>query len=647
MSHSVTPVRPGARSTRRAWARTVGGTAAVAVVAVAALSSAVTAHALIITEVNVQSSPFGVVWLGGDTYFTEAQSTTPGNTTNDQIAKLPGGTGSATTVASLASNSNPKVITAGPDGALWFTEQHLTSSKIGRVTTTGTLTETTLTSGAGPVGITTGPDGNLWFTEPGDNTGSYHSIGRLVPCASNNCTVTEYALAAGAQPLEITGGPAGTNSVWWTERGGSIGEATIGSSVTLHEFAVPTTGASPYGITVGGDNNVWFTEHNGNKVGKVDVTCALGSGSNCITEYSVPTFSSAPAGIAKALDGSLWFTEQRGNKVGNIDTTGTFRSEYEIPTVGSNPLNLTSNGNRFWFTESATDKIGYFDVGSGTTGYVLDVYGGLHPYYTSGTTPPVPSGNAYWAGSNIARGVAVAPGTDSGYTLDGFGGVHPFRTQNSYAAGTAATTTPGYHAGSDIFRDLVVRPDGRTGYELDGFGGIHPWAVAGVALPPNVTVTGYHAGSDLARRLVLNPADPSGESGYVLDEYGGLNLFYGPDTGANAPIGINTQADGAYYYGFNIIRDFVVTDNGGGYSLDGYGGIHPLGNAPKLASFVHDGIYFGGWDICRALVLTSDQTGAYVLDGYGGMHPIGTAPGVTVTGYYKGSDITHDARSIG
>ena len=72
--------------------------------------------------------------------------------------------------------SNPIGITAGPDGALWFTEGG--GNKIGRVTTSGAFTEYPIpTPGSSPQGITAGPDGALWFTEASGN-----KIGRINPC---------------------------------------------------------------------------------------------------------------------------------------------------------------------------------------------------------------------------------------------------------------------------------------------------------------------------------------------------------------------------------------------------------------------------------------------------------------------------------
>ena len=70
----------------------------------------------------------------------------------------------------------PSGIALGPDGALWFAETE--ADKIGRMTTTGRITEFALPpdpSGPNlPGEIVAGPDGAMWFTESGVN-----KIGRI------------------------------------------------------------------------------------------------------------------------------------------------------------------------------------------------------------------------------------------------------------------------------------------------------------------------------------------------------------------------------------------------------------------------------------------------------------------------------------
>src|SRR5438067_405640 len=68
-------------------------------------------------------------------------------------------------------DSDPYVLTAGPDGNLWFTESE--ANQIGRITPSGEISEFPIASpGSFPIGIAAGPDGNLWFTEFDDTTGN-------------------------------------------------------------------------------------------------------------------------------------------------------------------------------------------------------------------------------------------------------------------------------------------------------------------------------------------------------------------------------------------------------------------------------------------------------------------------------------------
>jgi streptogramin lyase len=76
----------------------------------------------------------------------------------------------AGTVTTFPVPSTPFFITSGPDGSLWFTLGE--TGQIGRITTSGTITEFSVSTGhgsktqnSGPLGITAGPDGNLWFTD--------------------------------------------------------------------------------------------------------------------------------------------------------------------------------------------------------------------------------------------------------------------------------------------------------------------------------------------------------------------------------------------------------------------------------------------------------------------------------------------------
>ena len=110
-----------------------------------------------------------------------------------------------------------------------------------------------------------------------------------------------------------------------------------------------------------------------------------------------------------------------------------------------------------------------------------------------------------------------------------------------------------------------------------------------------------------------------------------------------------TPGQEPYYAGNDIARDFVFTAGGtAGYSLDGYGGIHPftVGNNPMPPQAVNFP-YFAGQDVAKKIVLLADGSGGYVLDAFGGLHPWATAGhGLPVSmsayGYWAGQNIARD-----
>ncbi len=131
------------------------------------------------------------------------------------------------------------MITAGPDGALWFTEKG--ANQIGRITTQGVVTEFTISgSNNVPDGITTGPDGNLWFTNDVGN-----SIGRITP--TGTVTLFSTGLTQFSTAFSIVSGPDG--NLYFTEAyGDRIGQVilpdTSVTSAQVESLPSPTSGVS-------------------------------------------------------------------------------------------------------------------------------------------------------------------------------------------------------------------------------------------------------------------------------------------------------------------------------------------------------------------------------------------------------------------
>jgi hypothetical protein len=111
-------------------------------------------------------------------------------------------------------------------------------------------------------------------------------------------------------------------------------------------------------ITTGPDNNLWFTENFGNKIGRYVPSTGT------FTEYSLPTSNSFPFVITPGTDGNLWFTEEAG-RVGRITTTGTI-SEFQPPSSSVLKYITTGPDGDLWFAENTANRIGKLYVLSAT-----------------------------------------------------------------------------------------------------------------------------------------------------------------------------------------------------------------------------------------------------------------------------------------
>ncbi len=274
---------------------------------------------------------------------------------------------------------------------------------------------------------------------------------------------------------------------------------------------------------------------------------------------------------------------------------------------------------------SAADQFSYLPF---TQLVVMDAYGALHSIPASGSTPTL------FGSFRIARAVVMLPNGTGGYILDGWGGPHPF--------GTALPTNgAAYWPGWDIARGIVLVPDGTGGaiggYVLDGWGGMHPFGIGGIPPPRKITVGPFWNGWDIARGVVINGA---GDGGYILDGWGGIHPFAA--LGAAVPAAITVQA---YWSGFDIARSITLgADNASGYTLDGWGGIHPYGTGSNQPPPPATSGYWPNWDIARAIVIQPGQTAqGWTLTTWGSLHPFGGAvPLDTGAGF---PDRTSTARS--
>lgn len=154
-------------------------------------------------------------------------------------------------------------ITTGPDGAIWFAEANVAGGnsagglavKLGRVSSSGTITELPLPATAGIVRhMTAGPNGNVWFTQDpngSDDKQASGTVGRMTPTGA----VSDVAILTGNGPLNcITSGA--DNSLWVCGRG--LLHLSVAGAVNV--VALPTADNAVISIVSTSQGPVWFAE---------------------------------------------------------------------------------------------------------------------------------------------------------------------------------------------------------------------------------------------------------------------------------------------------------------------------------------------------------------------------------------------------
>jgi streptogramin lyase len=193
-----------------------------------------------------------------------------------------------------------------------------------------------------PTYMTVGPDGNIWFTEGNHfSTTRGSKIGRISPQdPGDGSTIAEFELTSpNSYPFHLTVGP--DNNLWFTEYNvNRIGRITVEGQIT--EFELPTPNSGPTDITLGPDGNLWITEN----LGRIGVMTPDGE---ILHEFPIPTPNSQLEEITVGPDGNLWFTECLGNKIGRITVDGNL-TEFALPRGDSYPWGLTVGPDRnLWF----------------------------------------------------------------------------------------------------------------------------------------------------------------------------------------------------------------------------------------------------------------------------------------------------------
>ena len=194
-------------------------------------------------------------------WFTEAHGEKVGqiSTTNHGISEY-----------TLPTTSLPLGITLGADGAMWFANHH----SIDRITQNGQLSDYPIgTSYA--TGVTTGPDGAIWFSGETDHDGAL--VGRI-DLHTHTRKIAKYGAGTGATIGIVTRG----SKLWMTAPDANKIDRFDPKSHTVFRRALPHGYTDPFGITLGADNQLWFT-NDGPKGSAIGKLCPNLSSAKCKT----------------------------------------------------------------------------------------------------------------------------------------------------------------------------------------------------------------------------------------------------------------------------------------------------------------------------------------------------------------------------
>jgi virginiamycin B lyase len=254
-------------------------------------------------------------------------------------------------------DSQPRHITLGSDGNLWFTEGNefftpdpdpemggTFHNQIGRITPTGAITEFRVENCQCFLNdIVQGPNDILYFTTNNPALGRMTTSGQVLDnVAMPNSNAIPNSIAAHGDDIWFT--DFNNNSLWRYNV----------STNTFTQFPVPTPNANPYDVAVASDGTVWFTEFHANQIGRLDP--ATGT----ITETAV---SGGPRHIAIATDGSVWATERfqpsatEPSVVWRLDPNTNQVAEFPL-SLGAGPEDIAAAPNgAMWFTQFGAGNI--------------------------------------------------------------------------------------------------------------------------------------------------------------------------------------------------------------------------------------------------------------------------------------------------
>jgi streptogramin lyase len=325
-----------------------------------------------------------------------------------------------------------------------------------------------------------------------------------------------------------------------------IGE--VSDSGTVTKFAAPT-GFSYTGLVIGGDNNLWATQSNG-QIAKI-------AANGTATVYTASSSGDALTDPVLGNDGTSWyigFIDANANAIGRVHANGTI-SETTIPTADSGPTNLIYNANaiELMFIEGNTGKLGTvaYDGSSisdtsvpGAPEMLVATTDGTLVYYDADTQQIIAGGSSFNVSGVQQLVAAVSDGSvwftalSSSYTAE-VG--HLTHTGSSWSIATYTVGPANLWLSAQGLvmppNQVVWQPNGDVWFLLDNIDGMGNAIIADIA--PDGTISDYTVPTDASlQNLVI------GDDGNLWATDGNTGEAMLLSLGSSVPLHVTTLSTG-------------------------------------------------------------------------------------------------------
>jgi virginiamycin B lyase len=257
---------------------------------------------------------------------------------------------------------------------IWFSDARTNS--LGRLNITDKQIDlyNIPTNNSGIMGITLSPDNKtIWFAEIiGNQIGSFD-------IESNN--IFEYPTGMSSGPTLLTFDNDGYlwSSLSYSNEILRVEPAMVIPGIELNgmlriKLAEPDI-YSPFGLSVVSHNNktntLFVSDHGSSRI------IAIPTYNENILNEHIQNYTSywtspsksfpntLPSEIVSDNEGNIYFAEHGGNRIAKFSTDTKTMTEYEIPTgplATTVFISLSDDNTKVWFTEWASNKIGYLDI---------------------------------------------------------------------------------------------------------------------------------------------------------------------------------------------------------------------------------------------------------------------------------------------